>query len=298
MEEKQFSLDGVLFGLATDIGMLDTGWQPGAPAIRANHADTPGASGRRFGREFAGQTVWGFSLYTNVGTEEEAWERVATLRGAWRSLADQADVVDSETVVPLFYRIAGQDRVVYGRPQAFDIAVDNTSLSGRIGIEANFELSYPIYFDADEQSFSMSILPPLNVEVGVIAPMIVPFTSSSTLSERRTSITVGGDRTTPIVIELRAGTGPLWDARIEVNGNPIQLTDPVYPTDPVIIDPRPWARSIATKSGGAVGVDARVSRLSKLWLPPGDHEVVLTGTDPTSSATTVISWNNARRAER
>lgn len=298
MDEKQFSLAGVTFGLGTDIGMIENGWQPGSPELRVNHVNSPGASGRRFSREFLGATTWGFSLYTNVGNEEEAWERVATLRDAWRSLGDEADVVDSEVVLPLTYRIAGQDRMVYGRPQAFDIVVDNTSLSGRIAIEANFELAYPIYFDADERSFTLSILPPLNLEAGVIIPAIVPFVSSSSESSRSTSIVVGGDRPTPVVIELHAGTGPLDNARVEINGNPIQLTDPVHPNDPVIIDPRPWARSVATLSGGAVGVDARVSRLSKLWLPPGTHEIVLTGTDPTSSASTVIRWNNARRAER
>jgi hypothetical protein len=296
--EKQFTIDGVTFGLGTSIGMTEDGWTPGGPSLRTNDVDVAGGSGRRFGREFRGETVWGFSLYTNTQTEEDAWATLSALRAAWESLADQADVTDSEVQLPLFYRIAGKDRLVYGRPQRFDYSPTNLSLSGRIDIQADFKLSYPLYFAAQENSFNLSILPPLNVEAGVIVPVIVPFVSSSSDSERKTSITVGGERPTPIVVKLIAGTGARSNARVEIGGNVVQLTQPVEPEDPVVIDPRPWARSVSTVSGGTVAVDARVSRLSKFWLPPGTHEIVFNGTDPTGSATAVISWHDAYRAER
>jgi hypothetical protein len=298
MREKQFMIDGVTFGLAAPIAMTDTGWSVGGPTLRTSDTDVAGGGGRRFGREFRGATTWGFSLYTNADSEEEAWDRLTELRAAWESLGDNSDVVDSEVVLPLFYRIAGKDRLVYGRPRRFSYTPDNRSLSGMIPIEADFELSYPLYLDAQENSFSLGILPPLDVESGVIVPVIVPFTSSAGVSERRTSITIGGDRPTPVVIELDAGTGPLGDARVEIDGNVVQLQDDVNPNDNVIIDPRPWVRAVTTASGGAVAIDARVSRLSKFWIAPGTHEVVFSGVDPTSSATAVIRWHDAYRAER
>lgn len=298
VEEKQFELGGVTFGLGCDVELTADGWQPGSTSMRSNDVDVAGASGRRFGRSIPGGATWGFSLYTDQDSEEEAWRALSDLKAAWESLADPTGIVESESVTFLRYQIAGKTRRVYGQPRRFDKVVSNLSLSGRIDLEADFELAFPLYLDDTEHSQTFGILAPPDPTAGVIVPVIVPFTSSSGTGERVGSIKIGGEVPTPVIVEFIAGTGNLFDAQVTVGTGVVALRDTVFTTEKVIADPRPWVRSVSTASGGAVAVDARVTRLAKMWLPPGEHRVVFTGEDATSSASAVIRWHDAYRSER
>lgn len=294
--EKQFEMAGVTFGLGCGVEIAS--WTPGGPALRVNDVDRAAGSGRRFGRVLKGETTWGFSLFTNGANEDDGWAKLAALQSAWESVAGDDDVVESDTYIPLRYKVAGKERVVWGQPRRFTATPDNLSMSGRIPIEADFDLAYPLYLDGTEKVLSLPILAPLELDAGLVVPFVAPFNSAAGSSPIQSEVTIGGERSTPIRIKFIAGTGTLHDAFVQVGGKTVQLEELIYPGDPVTADARPWVRSITTQSGGLVAVAPRVTRLAELWLPPGKHQVIFNGVDPTSSARIEVRWQDAYRTYR
>lgn len=291
LQEKQFELDGVVFGLYADIGLID--WDPGNATTRTSDQDNPTGDGRRMGRDFKTPGTWNFSLYVDGEDEDDGWRILANLAEAW-----DGDWVREEPdrVVPLRYRVAGQERVVFGRPRAWSAIVNNTSVQGRIDVECQFVLVDHRFYDAEQRGFRIPVAVPLELDAGLEVPFIAPFVTSAGASVRESSIEVGGDMPTPITLTF---DGPIAEAAVRIGGWTAALVDPVPADNPVVIDGRPWVRSATYLSdGGGVRVSPRVTRISKMLLPPGHHEIVFTGDDPTSQASVLVSWRNAYRTPR
>lgn len=289
MEEKQFELSGVTFGLGAPVEITD--WTPGGPDIAATDVARATGHGMRLGRPRKQGTTWGFSLFTNGLDENDGWARLAALAGAWE-LPEDVDVV------PLRYRVAGKLRRVYGQPRRFTPVVDNTSLSGRINIEADFAVTYPLYFDDRENTVPFSLVAPLDTTAGFAMPMPMPGQSAAGAGQRQGSVRIGGTAKTPLRVTVRAGSGPLNDVRVQVGDAVVELEDPVDPRDPVVMDARPWVSAITTQSGGLVATSPRGARVSALWVPPGDNAVVFTADDPTGTGSVEVSWHDAYRTPR
>lgn len=289
--EKQFELDGVVFGLGCPIEVEASGWTPGQAALRTSDADNPGTDGVRPGRTLKGASTWGFSLYTNAANEDEAWASLAQLAAVW----DNEVRFNPGEVVPLRYRVAGKTRVVYGQPRRWTISPNNASLQGMIQIEADFLVVDPNFYEDELQSMPFTLGAPLELDAGLLVPFIAPFTTAAGAGQRQSSILIGGDAPTPISVTF---SGEVSEAAVRIGGWTAALVDPVTPGDPVTIDGRPWVRSATYRSGGGAQVSARVTRISKMILPPGQHEVIFTGIDPNGQSTVLVSWRNARRTPR
>lgn len=290
LREKQFELDGVVFGLYAPITVSD--WQPGSPALRSNDVDNPVGDGVRMGRTIRGATTWNFSLSVDGSDEDDGWAILARLAKAW-----DGDWVHAEPdrVVPLRYRVAGQTRVVYGQPRQWTPVVNNLSMLGRIDVEAQFVLVDHRSYADTTQSEPLTLGIPLDLEAGHTVPTIVPWTSSAGDSRQESAITIGGDVETPVWVTF---FGPVDNAAIRVGGWTAQMAEHVYYADPVTIDGRPWVRTATKQSGGGSRVNPRFTRMSKMWLPPGHHEVTFTGEDLTGTATALVSWRDAFRTPR
>lgn len=292
LEEKQFEVGGVAFGLDCPVRLKADGWNPGPAATRTQDVELPGSDGVRMGKDLKGGATWAFSLYTNGADEDEAWESLSYLADVWD---DESIRLESEAVVPLRYRVAGRTRRVYGRPRRWTPTINNTSMGGRIDIEADFGLVSHLIFDDSGKSERISINPPLELDAGLEVPFEPPFDTSAGAAERESTITIGGRVSTPITVTFE---GPVLNPSVRVGGWTAQVLDYVFDDDPVTIDGRPWVRSATRRSGGAVRVSPRVTRISKMWLPPGTHEVVFTGDDLSGTAAVVISWHDAYRSPR
>lgn len=291
LQEKQFELGGLVFGLHAGVAVTD--WSPGTATTRTNDQENPTGDGVRFGRDFRGAATWNFSLSVDGTDEDDGWAKLAALAEAW-----DGDWVREEPdrVVPLRYRVAGQTRVVYGRPRAWTPVVNNLSMLGRIDVEAQFVLADHRVYDDVQHVSRVSVAVPLELDAGLDVPFIPPFTTSAGASVRESSLTIGGEVPTPITITFE---GPIADAAVRIGGWTAALVDPVDADNPVVIDGRPWVRAATYLSdGGGVKVSPRVTRISKMWLPPGHHEIVFTGDDPTSQAAVLVSWRNAYRTPR
>lgn len=290
--EKQFEIGGVQFGLDSTIGLVDGGWSLGTPELQSQDAPNPNGDGVRFGKDRMGALVWSWSLFTNRATEEGAWATLNELDRVWN---DPEVRLNPDAVVPLTYRVAGVERVVYGRPRRWTPTVDNRSLGGRIDVQCDFTIVHPLYFDTEEKHEGpWSIGAPLELDAGIPVPFIAPFISTAGETSRSTTLTIGGDVPTPVTLILTANGAPLFNPLVRVADYfTVAIKDTVQPGNPLTVDPRPWVRSIATQSGGTVRVAPRETRLVKVWLPPGQHEVIFTGEDISSTATLMINWRDA-----
>lgn len=291
--DHQFELDGYVFGYGCPIEIKPDGFQPSGTSLRTSDAELPTGDGARPGVDRKAIDTWKFSLYTNCETEEEAYAALAQIQKAWD--ADDTRLEPGE-VVALRYQLAGQRRVVFGRPRRFTPVINNDSLGGMIPIQCDFDVLYPQVFEDELQTKKVPIGPPIDVYAGLLVPFIPPVTLSAGASERKSEVTIGGDMKTPISLTI---TGPVAEgASVQIGDWICELRDAVLVGDPVTVDARPWVRAATTQSGGSVRVNPRTTRISKMVLPPGTHSVVFRGEDQTVQASVQVSWRNARRSIR
>jgi hypothetical protein len=294
--EKQYELGGVSFGLGLPIAVNGEGWQPGSATSRNQDLSLPSSDGIRFGKDYKAESVWAFSMHSDEMNEVDAWASVAELSKAWDAKETR---LTSGAVLPLRYRVAGVTRRIYGRPRRWSIVPNNLSMSGRIDIEADFTAAHPLFFDDEEQTRTLNVGSAIEADSGFTVPFTPPWSSSPGNLESQSTITVGGEEDTPLVLKLTANGAPLNNPIVSVAGIfTVAINDTIEPGNPVTIDARPWARSITTAAGGGVEVSPRVTRLSKAWLPPGSHDVIFSGEDITSTATLLISWRGAYSSPR
>lgn len=304
--EKQYELDGVLFGLGCPIEVMENGWTPGGADIQNGDTNRAGGDGIRFGKDRTRSATWGFELFTNAEDEEGAWDSIGELGTAWG-----ADDIRTESgpVMPLRYRVAGRAKRVYGRPRRWTATPNNLSLGGRIDVVADFATVDHRVYDDELKELSVPIAPPAPVDAGVIPPFIPPIGMRQASSPRLDSMTVGGTVPTPLIVRV---DGPVASARVQVGINQAQsdgtqkriglidvrLVDPVAYDDPVTIDAQPWVVAATKRSGGGVRLNPRITRISKMWVPPGKHDVIFTGVDATAQAAVTLTWRNASRTPR
>lgn len=286
--EKQFELDGrVTFGFGLPVAVPEDGWSPGEAPVTSQDIKHPTRDGVRFGKDLRGSATWAFKLFTNQATEAAGWDALGDVAEVWN---DPEIRGESGRVAPLRYRLAGRDCILYGRPRRWSPAPNNLSLGGRIDIVADFATVDDLVYEDQLQSVPIDIAPSVDRTAGLIVPFIAPFNSTARSSVRSSSIVIGGRRPTPITLRFE---GPVSGARVSVGGWTAALVDPVAANDPVTLDGRPWVTSATKQSGGGVRLSARVTRLSKMWLPPGRHDITFTGDDPTNTAKVTVSWRNA-----
>jgi hypothetical protein len=294
LAEKQYDLDGLVFGLDSNAVEVDSeGFQPGSAELATQDSPLPGADGVRFGKDYKGSSTWGFSCFTNGKDENDGWRIYSDFAKAWDARATR---LTSQATLPLRYCLAGNTRRVYGRPRRLTPIVTNLSLSGRIGIEADFTVAYPYFFDDVEDNIIFGIGAPLELDAGIIPPFIPPVVPSAGSASSSHEVWIQGDVPTPLVIKV---IGPVTDPLVTVDGYfKAQVDGSVEAGNPVTFDARPWSRSASTAAGGSVPVSPRVTQLSKMWLPPGRHQVIFTGNDITSTAQVSVSWRNAHSSPR
>lgn len=292
MQEKQFELGGVTFGRDTEVEILGEGWTPGSAAIRTQDVDSPSGDGIRFGRDLRGSAAWAFSMYTNTDTEPEAWAALSRLAAAWSA----EDVRTTPgAVTPLRYQIAGETRRVYGRPRRWTHSPNNLAMSGRIDIEADFATIDDLSYEDDEEVVNFDLLPPLETDAGLEVPFIAPFNTEAGASQRQSSVRIGGSVRTPIKITFE---GPVTNPMVRIGDWAAGIVGTVPTGDPHTIDARPWVRAATRANGGSAKVSPRITRISQMWLPPGEHQVIFTGEDLSGTARALVSWRNAHRTPR
>lgn len=292
LQDAQFEIDGVPFGVDMPVMVDADGFNPGRAELLTSRAKIGGGDGVRPGIDFYGSATWSFRLVTNTDDEEQALEAYSRLAAAWPT---EGVRLTPGRVSTLRYRLGGRTRVVYGRGGRWTPAVTNTLWSGALAAAADFETVDHLHYDDDVQTAVIPIAPVASGGTGTVLPVILPTAlGTSPNGERVGEVIVGGERPTPVWLIF---DGPVSNAQvISSSGWVCRIDDTVYDNDPVTVDARPFARSAVRESGGGVQLNPRVTKISKMYLPPGAHTLTFTGIDPTGTASVAVNWRSAHHS--
>lgn len=275
-------------GVALDLGSIASRYvftdapDLGSADILTDDAVRPRADGVAFGVDYlAGRTI---SLEIDVlgDDEADARSRLATLRGAWR-----ADAVRQKAGATAVLR-SDRARRTYGRPRRF-ASTDTLLPQGLAQVTADFACADDLWYADAEASVSVNIVPPAGG--GLLSPLASPL-ATTTDSDRSSAFTVAGEVPTWPVFEI---AGPITNPVVEVVGVlRMEFRTTLSAGQTIVVDTRPWARSILRNGASVAGVLSRTStRLSRASIPVGTHEIVLRGASQPGTASARVRWRDA-----
>lgn len=258
----------------------------GDVALRTADADRPRSDGVGFGVDFRGSRTIGFDLGVWGSSETAIRSSMGVLARAWR-----ADAVRSVpgAVAELHSLYRGQERVVFGRPRRFApvLAEARTGLYG--AATADFICADDLFYSASENVAQVSISPAGGG--GLIAPLASPLATTAS-SDRSVGMTVSGELPVWPVIEV---AGPVVNPTVEVVGVlRLEFALTLAYDQTLVVDTRPWARSMLVNGASAAGAISRTStRLLAASVPPGRYELALRGVSESGNATARVRWRDA-----
>lgn len=264
---------GYVFTTAPDLG-----------AREIDHEDErrPRTDGVSFGQDFMGGRTITFELDVNGTDEADAKAKLARLSRAWR--ADVVRFTPGATAT----LTSGSGRVAFGRPRRF-ASNDDLQPQGLSTVVADFATADDAWYGGTEQGVTVSLVPAPSG--GLLAPLAAPL-STTLSSDRSQGVTIGGELPTWPVIEIQ---GPITNPTVELVGAvrmDFRLT--LAYDQKLVIDSRPWARSILRNGASVAGTITRTStRLAHAALDPGSYEFVLRGTANTGNPYATIRWREA-----
>lgn len=263
----------LVFSTAPDIGPVD---------INTDDAERPRGDGTMFGLDYFGGRTLSFDVLVNGDDEADAAALLAELTQAWRG-----DVVRSTPGATATLQ-SGNGRLVFGRPRRFapDLALLPYGAAQAI---FDFAAADSIWYSDTENAVLVSLVPAPSG--GLMAPLVAPLSTTQS-SDRSQGLTVGGEMKTWPVFEIK---GPIINPVIEIVGRlKMQFTITLAYDETLVIDTRPWARSILRNGASVAGCISRQStRLSNAALDPGRYEIVLRGRTAVGSPTLNTRWRSA-----
>jgi len=292
MQNGDFELAGYLIG--RDQPVFVTDFQTGSNGERLQDTPNPYGNTRFFGRDQKDPATWSFEF--SVAQEDgaapdsgvlDSLERLATV---WNTAVD---ATDPGAYTSLRYMIGGRVRRVYGRPRNFSFNPSQNIQDGSITATAQFALLDTFsYADAQEQTQLQLRQAPVGA---VTLPAVWPVLSVID-TERQGTFDVTGSA--EALVDDITFYGPIVNPQLVLAG-PGGWTVSLIGTIPydgwVRLDPR-WPRVLNQSGGSAAGMVSRRTYLPDLTLRPGARGLTFTGTDPTSTAKTIIRWRPAYNA--
>lgn len=281
--------DGVVFGRDTNyhVEMADFG----DVDMRINDEVNPRADGIRMGRDFMNGRLITFTI--NIVTKDgTAHDKVAALQSAWRTsdvYGPASRLSPGNLSILKMYR-HGVQKLVYGRPRRFSATTGRVDTNQWIPVTCDFQTIDHRYYDLAENANYIGLVP-ANLG-GFIFPMEFPMMTIP-ITTQDDIVIVEGDDEAWIWTKI---TGPIVNPQIEfVNYWTVKTNITLLTGETLTIDPRPWSRGIYKNGNqnvaGCFTADSR--RLSGLTAPPGVHQIVLRGTDPTGTSSMETRWRNS-----
>lgn len=289
-QDYTFDLGGYVFGLGRPVFTHEGAFDPGSVTWRTQDVDIAHGDGVVFGEDFITPPTWVWTLGVDQASDVAALAEMGRLAQAWRTRPKPGDAV------PLRYRVGGRTRRVYGRPRNLAPSLDNRLLSGYAEYLADFRLADALHYSDELKSTGNAQLAQSSIGGGLRSPLISPLRSiRPTSSARAGSDVVGGDAPSWAIVTIK---GPVSSAVVEVVGQwRLELNMPLGPNDEVVVDPRPWKRSVILNGGGSVaGRLGRRTSLAELRLQPGPIQMIFNGAAASAGGTAKVSWRDAHHS--
>jgi hypothetical protein len=292
LAESQWELGGIIFGADCPVDVAD--FDPGAAEQQLGDVRLPGQDGIVFGRDTRSGPLMVWEMFT-TDTDPAAG------RAAWRALAAVWDApavrAAPRAVMPLRMRLPGGPTVVvYGRPRRLEVAESNLLRVGRLQLVADFQCADSTYYsDADgggaggEHTITLTLV--ASGGAGVTWPVTWPI-AWAPAGQRQDAVVNAGDTPSWPVITIR---GPVAQPSLELVGTglSLRLDTTVAYDQAVVIDTRPWSRSVLRSDGASMAGVLRGASLSAFALPPGQTVLAYRGTDLSGQSTCTVAWRDA-----
>lgn len=250
--------------------------------VRTNDVAWPLRSGSRPGSEYLDAGSITLTMVTPYGINDASAADAATGRflAAWRRGMREAPGV----MTPLRVEAHGKSRIVYGRPGRVSPPIPGSYglAQGVAEIVAEFRVLDPVVYDAEPTGVTISVLP--KSLGGVISPLVDPVTSTMTSGVEYRIISVPGDAPAPLRVTFH---GPAKDPVVRVGGAEVGIVGSLQYDENVIIDGRSLTATLSDGRPAATRL-SRYSRLDRLVLDPGDHEIAFSATDRTGTARVTV----------
>ena len=285
---------GFSFGRGTKVNVSHASF--GAPEIETQDQPNARADGLAFGRDyFRGRLIsFDINIRTPSSTSPSAHDLYSRMEAAWFTEDNSVGPsrLNPGAISQLVMNRHGQVKIAYGRPRRIEPTTGRVN-SGWVPVTCDFQMLSHKFYSAGFGSNSINIAPG-GVGGGFEFPLEFPM-SNTVVTEAEDIVIVGGNTDTWMLSYIH---GPITAPMIDVVGYYQIKTDPTFslgPYDWLEIDPRPWARRIS--KNGNINVAGRFTqssrRISLQTLPPGTHQIVLRGSDPTGTAYLTTSWQDA-----
>lgn len=264
---------------------------PIATDVRTRRFDRVGRPGQHAGKDYVTKRVWELSLTTNTDSLTGTLGVAGALERAWLD----RDVLESTDLVPLDYSLdhgATWGRV-YGRPAAYEgPGLGNLAVQGVGRISLSFDQMDPNFYDADQQTVSLSAVPSFGGG-GFINPFVFPLKTTGTGGERPGGVFNDGDADALAQVTFY---GPGKNFRAWSTGFDVGYRGTLAHDQRVTIDPR--SATVIVRGGGVAprsrpGQLTPSTRLSELAIPPGSAPLFFSVDDPTGTARLDLTWEHS-----
>ncbi len=273
------------------------GFEIGEPDMRNSDKPRAREDGDEFGRDYRGGRTITFDLNALSDPDEpiieirhrEVLNHLAVLESAWD--AELARTQPGATSV-LSYCRAGQTRRVFGRPRRFQ-PISTMDWAGNVPVTCDFRTKGHHFYDDTENAVTLGYIP---ADVGGFTPPLIGSLIMSGQGVGAENINIGGTGAAWLVARIN---GPISSPTVQVPGQWSATLNTTLAVDQwVLVDPSPWARTVLRNDGANLsGVfTADSQRLSGWRLPPGQHEVLLRGNDPTGTSSLNLFWRGVHNA--
>lgn len=275
------SIGGVTVG-DRDSDLMLSSFEPNFGDVRTGDAEWPLRHGARPGADYLEVGSIALTLRTPYGARSraEADAAVSSFVGAWRSSLSAPPGV----LTPMLVGDDGWSRVVYGRAGRLAPPTPGTYLArkGFAEVIAEFRLLDPLVYDPVSVVASISVMP--ESLGGIIAPITTPVTTTITSDTSYRMLTVGGEGPAPLSVTFH---GPSTDPTLLVGGVEVGVTGTLAYDEDVTVDGRTRTVTFADGSDASTRLSRR-SRIDRLSVQPGTHEIGFTATDRTGTARATV----------
>jgi hypothetical protein len=259
----------------------------GEVELQTADANRPYADGRNFGTDTRSGRTISFDLGALHLTDETAVRQaVRDFLLAWR-----ADPIRQKPgqLAELHSYYRGVERIAYGRPRRADPVYKNTSLTKVASIQATFDTTDDAFYGTTRTYADVTLIG--NDRGGLVAPLKAPLATTGS-SDRSVRVTL--DTEIPAWPVITITGGQISNPVVEVLGQwRIGLLTSLAYDDTVVVDTRPWMRTILKNGSSIAGtLDPNSSRLSRCATSSGNLEVSFTGASRTATVSARIEWRS------
>lgn len=274
LSDGGIALNGLEVNDFTPIWLQD--FDLGAETVGTSDIDSPSFDDTFPGVDFFRAPTWAFTIVVEGSTAAEVHDRVGLVKAAWR---EQRTAKRGGALSELRVRLAGRERVVFGRPRRFATTAARTAHQGYAVIDCDFKLMDPLVYEAGWQ----------------LEKLVIPASDGSTFPTVVGEIAdTGGVEPAPFLVDISARDGSLVNPHITIDSERYEFELTLAVGERIRIDSRAGTAVRANSNYSVLPNMKKPVRLKTKRLAAGSRiELQFGGRDTTGTAEAEVWWRPA-----